>query len=187
MIGAGVPLRLSANEIGTADDDDDRDSLPLHRRTGSGRSSAGSSRFHSAYQRPTQTRFSSGSGGNTPLSFEQAADGRPDIPDIVETPAPAKPDGDENYFPEKPNEATGEAKPSAPETKDRPTTSHTNTNSENEDEFGQITEMVAPSGATAAAQKRKVANDLRRRGSVDDRTSSMTGVRLFVANPDLSD
>jgi len=34
---------------------------------------------------------------------------------------------------------------------------------------------------------RDSADDLRRRGSVDDRTTTMSGVRLFVANPDLSD
>ncbi|KAK3070030.1 hypothetical protein LTR53_011150 [Teratosphaeriaceae sp. CCFEE 6253] len=33
----------------------------------------------------------------------------------------------------------------------------------------------------------KTAEELRRRGSVDDRTMTMGGGRLFVANPDLSD
>jgi hypothetical protein len=58
---------------------------------------------------------------------------------------------------------------------------------ENEDSFGVVGDMAAPSAATAAAEKARRADELRRRGSVDDRTSSMTNVRLFVANPDLSD
>ncbi|KAI2350214.1 hypothetical protein LOY94_003608 [Ophidiomyces ophidiicola] len=50
MVGAAVPLRLSANEIGSAEDDTDLNSTStpgdgLHRRTGSGRSSAGSARL----------------------------------------------------------------------------------------------------------------------------------------------
>ncbi|KAI2244225.1 hypothetical protein LOZ05_000167 [Ophidiomyces ophidiicola] len=61
------------------------------------------------------------------------------------------------------------------------------THSHLEDDFGMITDMAAPSGAAAAAQRHKAADELRRRGSVDDRTSSMASVRLFVANPDLSD
>ena len=31
---------------------------------------------------------------------------------------------------------------------------------------------------------RKTAEDLKRRGSVDDRSMTMTGTRLFIANPD---
>lgn len=34
---------------------------------------------------------------------------------------------------------------------------------------------------------RKTSDELRRRGSVDDRTMTMSAGRLFVANPDLSD
>jgi hypothetical protein len=36
-------------------------------------------------------------------------------------------------------------------------------------------------------QSAKDPDELRRRGSVDERNMTMTGVRLFVANPDLSD
>ncbi|KAI2216716.1 hypothetical protein LOZ17_004165 [Ophidiomyces ophidiicola] len=68
----------------------------------------------------------------------------------------------------------------------RPASAHS-THSHLEDDFGMITDMAAPSGAAAAAQRHKAADELRRRGSVDDRTSSMASVRLFVANPDLSD
>jgi hypothetical protein len=37
-------------------------------------------------------------------------------------------------------------------------------------------------------EEHKGSDDLRRRGSVDDRTMTMSGAgRLFIANPDLSD
>ncbi|KAI1963985.1 hypothetical protein LOZ58_001846 [Ophidiomyces ophidiicola] len=147
MVGAAVPLRLSANEIGSAEDDADLNSTStpgdgLHRRTGSGRSSAGSARL----SRPAP-----------PSALEPA-----DEPLRPAAPAPPPP-------------------PAA-----RPASAHS-THSHLEDDFGMITDMAAPSGAAAAAQRHKAADELRRRGSVDDRTSSMASVRLFVANPDLSD
>ncbi|KAM5486990.1 hypothetical protein MaudMau93_004873 [Microsporum audouinii] len=173
MVGAGVPLRLSANEVGDGDDEfDDRIDLgqPIHQRTGSGRSSTASNRMSVAHQRAQQTRLSSSSSANnTPPNA--------DIPDIVETPAAPLEHLKDEDFVATPNR-------SSTNTSDqRPATSH----SEEEDEFGKITEMTAPTGISTAMQKRKISDDLKRRGSVDERTSSMTGVRLFVANPDLSD
>jgi hypothetical protein len=54
-------------------------------------------------------------------------------------------------------------------------------------DFGNLGEMNAPAAADITMNKVKKADDLRRRGSVDDRTTSLTGVRLFVANPDADD
>ena len=74
-----------------------------------------------------------------------------------------------------------------------------------EQSFGRLSQMPirttqalhAPTGSSQSQLqpqpggeqgKRKVEDDLRRRGSVDERTSTMSGaVRLFIANPDLSD
>jgi hypothetical protein len=56
-----------------------------------------------------------------------------------------------------------------------------------EKDFGGLGDMSAPAAADTAMHKAKKADDLRRRGSVDDRTTSLTGVRLFIANPDLDD
>ncbi|KAK2798101.1 hypothetical protein FQN51_007920 [Onygenales sp. PD_10] len=184
MVGAGVPLRLSANEIGDAGDDSD-DGTPFHRRTGSGRSSTGSNRFPSGYQRPQQGRFSSSSNSNTPPNTEPA-DGRPDIPEIVETPAPLKPDEDQQYFPNSANgSATNVEAPNADKA-GRPSSTRSY-GSDEEDNFGTIGEMAAPSGAVSAANRINKSEDLKRRGSVDDRSTSMTSQRLFIANPDLSD
>ncbi|OAL71407.1 hypothetical protein A7D00_4308 [Trichophyton violaceum] len=175
MVGAGVPLRLSANEVGGADDElDDRidASQLIHRRTGSSRSSTASNRISAAHQRAGQTRLSSSSSANnTPPNA--------DIPDIVETPAATLENIKDEDFLKKPNRSSA----NTASDQQRPATSH----SEEEDEFGKITEMAAPTGMSTAMQKRKISDDLKRRGSVDERTSSMTGVRLFVANPDLSD
>ena len=53
-----------------------------------------------------------------------------------------------------------------------------------EAKFGDLGDMEAPK----AQKEGKTADDLARRGSVDERTTTMRGaVRLFVANPDLSD
>ncbi|GBF60949.1 hypothetical protein TMEN_3417 [Trichophyton mentagrophytes] len=175
MVGAGVPLRLSANEVGGADDElDDRidASQLIHRCTGSSRSSTTSNRISAAHQRAGQTRLSSSSSANnTPPNA--------DIPDIVETPAATLENIKDEDFLKKPNRSSA----NTASDQQRPATSH----SEEEDEFGKITEMAAPTGMSTAMQKRKISDDLKRRGSVDERTSSMTGVRLFVANPDLSD
>ena len=68
-----------------------------------------------------------------------------------------------------------------------------------EQSFGRLSQMPirttqahAPQGASQPQSQLQVQgeqeSDLRRRGSVDERTSTMSGaVRLFIANPDLSD
>lgn len=156
LVGATVPVRLSANEVGD-DDEDERSSDGFHRRTGSGRSSMGSiHRYPSGYQRPQ---------GRTPPN-EQA-----DIPEVAET---APPEEKEN---QNQNHEGGESK-ADDTTVDK--------EAEEENSFGDVGDMSAPTAANAAMEKAKKAEELRRRGSVDDRTTSMTtGVRLFVANPDV--
>lgn len=52
--------------------------------------------------------------------------------------------------------------------------------------FGGVSGLPQKTQAQIDYEK-KVSEDLRRRGSVDDRTMTMGGGRLFVANPDLSD
>ena len=161
MAGGGVPMRLSASEVGDEDYDDENDSLrENHHRTGSGRSSLGSNtRFPSGYQRPPART----STGNTPPS----GNGSPsDIPEVSET--PTNDVGSRDYF--------GEPSPPAP-------------TEGGEDSFGSVGAMRAPSAAAHRESLHQSADELRRRGSVDDRTRTMTmsGVRLFVANPDLDD
>lgn len=158
LVGAKVPVRLSANEIGDADDDAiSSEGGMAHRRTDSGRSSLGSNRYPSGYARPQPGTMGSSS---TPPSEKT------DLPDVSEnTPA----------------EIQAEEKSRMSSLKDDTATTHS---SEQDDVVG---DMEAPSAALTAAEKAKKADELRRRGSVDERTTSMTNVRLFVANPDLSD
>ncbi|KAL4788470.1 hypothetical protein BJX76DRAFT_315786 [Aspergillus varians] len=162
LVGATVPVRLSANEIGDADDDATSERDFPYRRTGSGRSSLGSGhRYPSGYQRNTQGTMGSNS---TPPSEKT------DLPGVSEDLTVDE----------------AEEHKDASSTKNDAATTHS-WNSEQEDSFGTVGDMGAPSAATLAEQKAKKAADIRRRGSVDDRTTSMTNVRLFVANPDLSD
>lgn len=159
LVSAKVPVRLSANEIGE-DDGDARstEDRVMHRRTGSGRSSLGSNRYPSGYQRQPGTM-----GSNSTPPNEKS-----DLPGVSEN---------------RPAEKHEEEKSRLSSLKDDAATTHTTHSSEQDD----VPDMEAPSAVTTAAQKAKKAEDLRRRGSVDDRTTSMTNVRLFVANPDLSD
>lgn len=156
MSGAGVPLRLSANETLGDDEDDARsygDNGMVHGRSGSGKSSASSAQYRSGYPRQEQGRFS---GLNTPPSGE-VSPGREGIPEL--------------------NEAEQERRglPQSPKRN-------------SEDSFGAIGDLRGPSALNKAVAEAKNAEDLRRRGSVDERATSMTaGVRLYVANPDLDD
>jgi hypothetical protein len=167
---------LSATEIVNPEEGmKDREGPPFHSRTGSGRSSAGSGGFPSGYQRPQQGRFS-GSSGNTPPNLE-AGDEQNDI----EPPVSIVIGNDEKTVPYGTNGSMGNVGTLSTDIKDRPSSSHSD-GSEREYSFGRITELAAPSGALVATQKAKTSEELRRRGSVDDRTTAM---RLFVANPDL--
>lgn len=164
LVGATVPLRLSANEIGDDDGDDhSSEGAPYHRRTGSARSSLGSMhRYPSGYQRPQ---------GKTPPN-EQA-----DIPEVVEHNATA---AHLDHIPQD-NINTASSSSSQIDVAADEYDAH------GEHDFGNLGEMNAPAAAGITMNKVKKADDLRRRGSVDDRTTSLTGVRLFVANPDADD
>ncbi|KAL4894573.1 hypothetical protein BDV59DRAFT_200910 [Aspergillus ambiguus] len=159
LVGATVPVRLSANEVGDAEEETRSDSGFPYRRTGSGRSSLGSgSRYPSGYQRTPQ--------GGTPPNEKT------DLPEVSEHPPAEREETANNTTAD--NHAEDDAR-------------RNSFGSEQEESFGMVGEMAAPSAATAAAEKAKRADELSRSGSVDERTTTMTNVRLFVANPDLSD
>jgi len=160
MSGAGVPVRLSANEVGENEDEmDDGGSGRAHQRAGSGRSSLNSNKYPNIYQRQQGGRFSVGStppdGNGSPT--DETPIGVAQKPDYFETPSAAQGGSGGSGTPER------------------------------EDSFGDVKEMTGPNAILKAAENAKKAEELRRRGSVDDRTMTMRGVRLFVANPDLDD
>ncbi|KAL8808876.1 MAG: hypothetical protein Q9200_003940 [Gallowayella weberi] len=165
--GVGVPLRLSATEVGDEGSprDDSDSGRNSYQRVDSGRSSMGSNRFLSTGSQRAH-RYSEGS---TPTSGAGGSmNGEADIPELEETPVPRDRPSTNDYF------GVG--------TQTRKSTSSSET------EFGDVGQMHAPSASGSAKKEEgKSAEELRRRGSVDERANTMTGVRLFVANPDLSD
>lgn len=162
LTGASVPLRLSANEM-LADEDEGQslgDNSMIHARTGSGKSSTNSTKYRSGYPRPDQGRFSSTS---TPPNREGSPGrGIPEDAEIGSSIASGR------------NDSFHENDGSTP--------------ADSEDSFGELTDMSGPSSVQRVMDQAKTTEDLRRRGSVDERTMSMgAGVRLFVANPDVED
>ena len=174
LVGSGVPMRLSASEVGDEDNsDDDADSQrnPYHHRTGSGRSSLASNQRLAAYNQRPPGRLSQGS---TPPSGHGSSPGEgfPGLEDTAETPVPGgqQQRAASDYFHHPPgNGGSGSS-------------------SEREASFGNVGDMNAPNVSSIRKEDKKSAEELSRRGSVDERAATMRGaVRLFVANPDLSD
>ena len=165
----GVPMRLSATEVDDQGVNDDADSQRnLHQqRSGSGRSSFASNSRLAGYPH----RFSSGrvSEGSTPGErFGDELNGL----DPGDTPVPGEQQrrGGGDYFQQaSDNGGSGSS-------------------SEREASFGNVAEMNAPVATATKKEEGKSWEELNRRGSVDERAATMRGaVRLFVANPDLSD
>lgn len=162
---SGVPMRLSQNEIDENDDDGDAlASHGIHRRTDSGRSSLGSAgRGSSTYGQqaggtPPSGLASAGSTGNARHS--------PRSED--ETPVPGDFKGTD-YF--------------APSTASR-TSSGSANGSPEEKQFGELGKLPVRTQKPEEEEKLSEA-ELRRRGSVDERTMTMSGYgKLFIANPD---
>lgn len=169
-VGGGVPMRLSASEVG--DDgivQDDGDSMrnTNHQRTDSGRSNMGSNKWlaAAANQRPLG-RYSQGS----LRTSGQGSSPNENIPELEETPVPSdyQKQNEGDYF-TRPTGYGGSGSSS----------------SEVEASFGSVGQMDGPSSARDIGKSKE---DLRRRGSVDERSNTMGGLgggRLFVANPDL--
>ncbi|KAL9046561.1 MAG: hypothetical protein Q9214_000632 [Letrouitia sp. 1 TL-2023] len=164
MGGAGVPMRLSANEVGDEGNTrTSRDSSGLisHHRADSRGSSMGNG---NSTLNPTDWRSTRYSEGSTPNSRNEG-----DIPELEETPVPGDSQSRNDYF------GSGAG-------------GNQGSGNSSETEFGDLGQMQAPTAATTAKREEgKSAEELRRRGSVDERANTMSGVRLFVANPDLSD
>ena len=165
MVGGGVPMRLSANEVG--DDGNQYDDAESGRRI-SGRSS-GDNRWLNVDQQQRGNRYSQGS---TPTGSGQGSSPNDDIPEMAETEETPVP-GDQqqqgaDYF----AHSSGKGGSGG--------------SSERENSFGNVGQLQAPK----TEKESRTVDDLRRRGSVDERANTMGymgGGRLFVANPDLSD
>jgi hypothetical protein len=173
LSGAGVPMRLSASEVDEGDSDEEAGGNgynKYHSRTGSGRSSLGSGhRGHSGYY-ATGRGYSNGS---TPPSGHSPVESMGDLVE-EETPVPGDHQYDRHhsdYFQQPVSGGQGVSGGSG---------------SSEEGRFGGVSGLPYRTDTQREAI-RKTSDELRRRGSVDDRTMTMGGGRLFVANPDLSD
>ena len=181
LAGAGVPMRLSATEVEDEDPNERyledawrSNSLgadgrpPTHQRTGSGRSSLGSGQRIGA----GPARFSTASSTPTSGHSRSPSDAAQNLED--ETPVPTGARNSEYY-----------ANPAA----FRRGGSGSSSNSDRENSFGGLEDIPESDRFEKVAERstRDRTDELRRRGSVDDRALAQSGVRLFVANPDLSD
>ena len=172
--GGAVPMRLSASEVdeGESDDNDSHYVTAAgvvrrgeHQRTGSGRDSIGSGRRITSYG---QGRFSQGStppneAGGSPM--EDLAEETP----VQEDYQPRQGD----YFASAGGTGLSGGSGSSSETR--------------ENSFGDIGKIPQRQGGL---EPKKTEDELRRRGSVDERSMTLSGMgvgRLVVANPDLSD
>jgi len=156
--GAGVPMRLSATEVEEGDSDEEP---RYHQRTGSGRSSLGSG------QRAASNVQRGYSGASTP-SAHSPLDVRGKYADDETPTSNAYGGQSDDYFGQ-----TGDQGGSG-------------SSGEVERNFGRPAGLPVQQRPKAEVE-RKTSDELRRRGSVDDRTMTMNAGRLFVANPDLSD
>ena len=162
-------MRLSASEVGDdVNNEDDADSQRnLYKpRSGSGRNSFASSQRLAAYNHRSSGRLSQ---DNTPPSGQESNPGAPS--ELAETPVPGEQQRRERDYFQQPQGNGG-----------------SESSSERESSFGNVGDMQAPVVNGATKDDRRKSDDLNRRGSVDERAPTMRGaVRLFVANPDLSD
>lgn len=171
----GVPMRLSASEVEGGDSDDDADSgkMGYHRRTGSGRSSVGSGRRGLTYSRQSGGSSMNGkwSSGNTPPGEMD------DVAEAGETPMPTNNQNASDYFDGNADGTRSIGSGSSGERNDNLPELNT----------GAAARLAANSLMKATVTREKSVrnpDELRRRGSVDERTMTMSAGRLYIANPD---
>ncbi|KAJ4293415.1 hypothetical protein N0V90_008698 [Kalmusia sp. IMI 367209] len=157
--GSGVPMRLSASEV---DEGDSEDNASIGQSAGPYHHRTGSGR--SSLGSGRHLAYANRSSNSTPPSGQNSSPGEmADLPE-EETPVP-------NYTPNDYFEHTK-------------TGLSGGSGSSGERNFGDIGQM--PQGLPKVDPE-KNNSDLHRRGSVDERTTTMSNTRLFIANPDLSD
>jgi hypothetical protein len=165
----GVPMRLSATEVeGESSEEEDFASRSHHRRTGSsGRSSVGSG-GRRTYRASSGTITGPGvqpgrrwSPGDTPERAGSLAEQPEDTMPIID------------------DAASGRAQ-----------STHSGSSAERADNVGELgaAPRLASKSLMHSALTReksvKSPEELKRRGSVDERTATLTSQRLYIANPD---
>ncbi|KFY24318.1 hypothetical protein V493_05315, partial [Pseudogymnoascus sp. VKM F-4281 (FW-2241)] len=163
----GVPMRLSATEV--EGEDSDGDDVPAanvhhHRRTGSGRSSLGSSK------RGVRQSGSGSGGGRWSGGGATPRDSQGEF-DVVVVPPGGTPGGNAD--------AGSMASGSSAERMDAVAELDAARVASN-----SLLKQVGGGGGVTREKSVRNPEELRRRGSVDERTMTMSAQRLFVANPD---
>ncbi|KAI5197298.1 hypothetical protein E4T42_09217 [Aureobasidium subglaciale] len=182
MSGGGVPMRLSASEVDEDNSDDDSAIARYHQRNNSGRSSLGSGqRTRESYYAgptPTATRFSNGSTPPSNNSYSPV-DKYPEQRDRQDSIATTR-----SY-----SDATPQQGATRNDYFTHPGGNGGSSGSIQEERFGDVGSLPTRAAVSHnyGIDQQKTNDELRRRGSVDDRTTTMSGVRLFVANPDMDD
>lgn len=166
----GVPLRLSATEVEaeSSDEEDPQAAARLHhRRTGSsGRSSTASGRRGIAYR--------TSGGGSGSLTGRRWSPG-----DTPERSGSLVEEQLEDAMPPTADNASGKARSTA--------SGSSAERADNVGELGNAPRLASNSLLHSALTREKSVKspeELRRRGSVDERTATLTSGRLFIANPD---
>lgn len=157
--GSGVPMRLSASEV---DENDSEDNNSINGPGGPYHHRTGSGRSSLGSNRPFAS--ANRSSNSTPPSGQTSSPG--DMADLPEEETPVPGYEPTNYFEHTKTGLSG------------------GSGSSGERNFGDIGQM--PQGLPKADPEKNT-SDLHRRGSVDERTTTMSNTRLFIANPDLSD
>ncbi|KAF4120594.1 hypothetical protein GMORB2_3032 [Geosmithia morbida] len=182
----GVPLRLSATEV-EAESSDDESNLPSasrlqHRSTGSSRSSQASGMRGVSGSGPNNSyRTSGGHGSMTSRNSQRWAD-TPSRPGSMSD-SQAQLHGPGQFVDE---DAVAVAA-SRSETRSTHSANSDGEKADNVAELGGAPRLASNSLLHSALTREKsVKNpeELRRRGSVDERTATLTSQRLYIANPD---
>ncbi|CAK7224677.1 hypothetical protein SBRCBS47491_005631 [Sporothrix bragantina] len=181
----GVPLRLSATEVEPEDSDEDdygggiSNMRPNHRRTGSsGRSSTASGRRGPPYRTSTGALVTSGSGSGS-LQGGARRYSPNDTPERLDSLVDDGAAAGTRASIVRDDAASGKARSTA--------SGSSAERADNVPDLSGSSRMPANSTANATiTRERSLRNpeDLRRRGSVDERTMTMSAGRLFIANPD---
>lgn len=163
---SGVPMRLSAREVDEDNSDDDsayNTRAGYHQRSGSGRSSVGSGRLGSM---PAKQGALAAPGASSTASSMQAVSPVSARSPAGDSSAPGSQRQSQAYF------TKSESAPSA---------------EDEELSFGGVGHLPQRlRDVDDELQREQDLAELRRRGSVDERTMTMSGYRkLYVANPDI--
>lgn len=179
----GVPLRLSATEVEAESSEDDQPTTSRlhHRRTGS----SGRSSTTSGGRRALAYRTSGGQGSVHSRNSQRWTPG-----DTPERPGSLV-DQQAQQYQQQQNQQQGDTAPGHDDSAGgRPASTHSGSDAEKADNVGELGN--APRLASnsllhsALTREKSVKNpeELRRRGSVDERTATLTSQRLYIANPD---